>query len=324
MPQPVQRDVYFSRPLTNLSIAYQQDASDFIADRVFPVVDVAVQGGLYYVYKREDWFKTIAEERAPASPSAGGGYEYDTAEYFARVYAVHKDVDDQTRANAESVFPQDREATQFVTTNLLRKRDETWIASYMGTGKWGRDVTGVSSGPSGAQFLQFDQSGSDPIEVIDDEALLMESTTGYRPNTLIMGPSVLKTLRNHSAILDRIKYTERGIVTIDLIAALFDVDRILVTRAVQNTAEKGQTGSFSFINDKNMLLAYVAPNPGLQTVSAGYTFAWTGLLGGAAYRTVVTKFRMEEIKSDRIEGEMAYQQKLVASDLGTYFASVVA
>ena len=105
MPQPVQRDVYFSRPLTNVSIAYAQNLDLFIADRVFPVVDVLQQGGLYYKYKREDWFRSVAQERAPATESAGGGYEYDRDDYFCRVYAVHKDVDDQTRANAESVFP---------------------------------------------------------------------------------------------------------------------------------------------------------------------------------------------------------------------------
>jgi hypothetical protein len=41
----------------------------------------------------------------------------------------------------------------------------------------------------------------------------------------VIGAYVLQALRNHAEILDRIKYTERGIVTEDLIASLFGVRR---------------------------------------------------------------------------------------------------
>jgi hypothetical protein len=57
--------------------------------------------------------------------------------------------------------------------------------------------------------------------------------TGFAPNILVIGPHVLQALRNHPEILDRIKYTERGIVTEDLIASLLGVEKILVSYATQ-------------------------------------------------------------------------------------------
>jgi hypothetical protein len=33
---------------------------------------------------------------------------------------------------------------------------------------------------------------------------------------------------------------------------------------------------------------------------------------------------MEHLEADRVEGEMAFDQKMVASDLGVYFTSAVA
>jgi hypothetical protein len=58
--------------------------------------------------------------------------------------------------------------------------------------------------------------------------------------------------------------------------------------------------------------------------SAGYTFTWNGYLGGNNKGVRIKNFRMEHIASDRIEGEMTYDMKVVAKDLGVFWSSVVA
>jgi hypothetical protein len=40
--------------------------------------------------------------------------------------------------------------------------------------------------------------------------------------------------------------------------------------------------------------------------------------------TRMKQFRLEAIASDRIEGEMAFDMKIVSSILGVFFASIVA
>jgi hypothetical protein len=35
------------------------------------------------------------------------------------------------------------------------------------------------------------------------------------------------------------------------------------------------------------------------------------------------KFRMEHLESDRVEGQLAFDNKAIATDLGYFFASVV-
>lgn len=324
MPQPNSRDLFVSRPLTNVSVAYQQNPNQFIAGLVFPMVPVQRQGDLFYKYNKGDWFRSEAQLRAPATESAGAGWDVSQDTYFANVYAVHKDVDDQTRANADSVFNMDRDATLWVTQNLLLKRDQVFVSKFLTTGVWGTDLTGVAAAPGAGQFLQFDQAGSDPIGVVTKQRLAILKATGFAPNTLVIGPSVLVTLENHAAILDRIKYTERGIVTADLLAALFGVERVVVTNAIQNTGQKGAADSMGFIADKSMLLVYTPSNPSIMQPSGGYIFAWTGLLGGGAAGGRIRRFRMEQIESDRIEGEMAWDMKVVSPDVGVFFASAVA
>lgn len=323
--QPDFRELHISQPLTNISVAYIQSNDVFIADKVFPNVPVARQGDLYYIYGKDDWFRSIAGERAPGTESPGGGWDLTNSSYYARVYAVHKDLDDQTRANADSMFNLDSDATNWVTMNLLLKRDQIFIANYMKTGVWGTDITGVASGPSGSQTLQWDASGSNPILDITTARLNMTEKTGKSPNILVVGARVLPALLNNASILARIQYTQPGgaFLTNQLLASALGVDQVLVAQATQNTAQAGATLSMSYMLNKVALLAYSNPTPGLMQPSAGYTFSWSGFLGAQALGTRIKRFRMENIESDRIEGEMAFDMHLVGSDLGTFYTSIV-
>ena len=297
---------------------------NFIADRVFSRVGVAKQADQYFTYPKDQWFRSDAELRAPGTESAGSGYTLSTDTYYCHVYAIHKDIDDQTRANADSPLNVDREATQFITQQLLLKRDLDFVSTYMTTGVWDTDMTGVSSGPTGNQFLQWDNASSDPIQDVQNGKTAMLQATGYEPNVLVIGYEVFAQLKNHADIIDRIKHTQRGVLTEELLAQLLGVDRLIVASAIKNTAAEGATAAMSFMVGKSALLCYSNPTPGLMQPSAGYTFTWNGLLGSSAYGTRVSRFRKVETKSDRVEAEMAYDMKVVASDLGYFFTSAVA
>ncbi len=332
MPNPAQSDLHVNQPLTNISIAYAQDAASFIATKVFPKVSVQKQSDLFWKYSKSDFRRTDAERRAPGTESPGTGYNVTTDTYFTHIYAVHKDIDDQTRANADSTFKLDSEATKFVTNQLLLKRDIDWNARYFKAGVWGTDLTGVGSSPSTNQFLQWDDASSDPISQFADlQVDFMRENAGRKANTLVLGAHVLKALKNHPDILDRIKYTQKGIVTTDLIASLLDVDRILVSYATVTGVERGldattqdAAATYDFISDsKSALLVHTPSSPGLQTPAAGYTFSWGGYLGGNAEGVRIKRFRMEQIASDRIEGEATYDMKVIGADLGVFMSSVV-
>lgn len=330
---PEGKTLYFSQPLTTISTAYGQ-AGPRIADQVFPSVPVARQGDLYWAYPRSDWMRTIAGVRAPATESPGGGWEMLSDNYYAHVYAVHKDVDDQTSTNASGGgFDLYADASRWCTEQLLVKRDRLFVDSFLRTGVW-TGATGVYTGGNGADVLastatgantivRFDLAGSDPIREVQTQVIGMARRTGKRPNTLVMGPDVWNALTQNQSILNRIVYSERGIITEDLLRAVFNVDRLIVTWTIENTAPRGAADSIDFMNSKSMLLCYTPANAGLQEVSAGYIFTWTGLLGAGSFGTRIKRFRMEEIASDRIEGEMAFDMKVVSPDVGVFFSNVV-
>ena len=331
MPNPTQADLHINVPLTNVSIAYMQNASNFIADKIFPKVPVAKQSDLYWKYSKSDWRRTDVQRRAPSTETPGTGWNVTTEQYFAHVYGVHKDIDDQLRANADSVFKLDSDATAFVTNQLLLKRDLDWAATYFRAGVWGTDVQLKKAGTTPAENQRWDLATSDPVSWFATAQVNFIQQTGFKANTLVLGAYTLKALKNHPAIIDRIKYTQKGIVTTDLIAELFDVERIVVSYATLNSGPdipdaKAQdaAGVMNFISDPtSALLLYTTKSPSLMQPTAGNIFTWNGYLGGNAQGIRMSRFRQEAIRSDRIEGEFTYDMKVVCPDLGLFLKDVV-
>jgi Phage major capsid protein E len=332
MPNPAQSDLHVNVPLTNVSVAYIQSPSEYIANKVFPQVPVQKQSDLYWKYSKSDWRRTDVQRRAPGTESPGVGWKFDTDSYFCHVYAVHKDIDDQVRANADSNFRLDSDATKFITNQLLLKRDLDWANAYFKTGVWSTDRTGVASGPNSSQFVQWDQAGSDPIADVAKYTIDFRELTGFSPNTMVVGANTMRVLKNHPDILDRIKYTQKGVITEDLIAGLFGVQKLLVSYATStavaeiNDADvQDAAATYSFIaNSKAALLCHTPSAPSLMTPAAGYTFTWNGYAAGNSQGIRVKSFRQEHIASDRVEAEMTYDMKVIAPDMGVFLAAAVA
>lgn len=323
---PDRSDLHIDKALTNMSVQYLQDESNFIAGQVFPMVPVQKQSDRYFVYKKEDWFRDDAQERAPGTESAGGDYDIDnTPTYFCRKYAFHKDVFEEDRANADDPLTPDEDAVAFVTDKILLNKENNWARTFFKTGVWGTDLRGDAAAAVGKVVYWDDYANSSPIEDITAASTAQAEVTGKRPNTIVMGRRAYDALKNHPDFLDRVKYTQKGVVTTDLIAQMFDVDRVLVANAIQNTAKKGQQAAMSFILGNHVLLCYTTNAPRLKTATAGYTFVWTGLMGSNALGGRINRFSMPHlgIGTERIECELAYDMKVIAADMGTFIENAV-
>jgi len=324
MPRPSAGDVHVNGVLSNLAVKYAQDETSFISTQVFPTVPVVFKSDIYPVYLKEDIMRDEAKERAPGAESEGGDYEIDlTNTYNCRNFAFHKDVDDDTRANSQPPMNPEKDAMQFCMQKMLIKRERMFASKFMTGSVWGNTYQGVSGSPSTNEFKQWDASGSTILKNVEDWKELISGVTGRDPNVMVIAANVMPTLKTAAEIKDQIKYTQRGIVTTDILASLFGVERVLVPKAIYNSAAKGATASYSRIMSKKILLCYAEKEPSLEKPSAGYNFAWTGRFGNSAIGSRIKKFRVETRSSDRIEAEMSFDFKIVAPDLGFYAYDVV-
>lgn len=329
MPQPTLSDVHVAAALTDVAVAYWQDESAYIADKVFPVVPVQHQTDVYFVWSKADFFRDEAQLRADATESAGTGVNLGTQTYSAKVWALHQDIGAQVRANADPSVDIDVVATRQLMQKMLIRRDRIFVATFMTTGVWATDITGAAN-PTGAQVFQWsDDANGDPFSDIANGQTAVLQSTGQLPNVLVLSWPVYQALRKHPLVIDRIKYTNpafAGKITPQLLAQSFDIEEILVSRAVYNTAAEGQAASMAFVMGKGALLAYRAPAPGIMTPTSGYTFSWTGLTGSNNMGVAVYQIPMpwRGISTIRTETEMAFDMQKVGADLGYFFTSIVA
>ncbi len=342
---PSPGDVHVNRPLTNLLVGYMQDESGFVADSIFPNIPVSKQSDSYFEYDRGDWNRDDMKDRAPGAESAGAVYGLDTKTYYARVKAVHHNIPDQLLDNADNPLMLDRDATLFVARKALLNREVSWVARYFKTGLtpgqvWTFVADGVDSGATAAatfdptsgannKVLRWNDAASSPIEDIRKGMTYVQQRTGFRPNKLTIGRPVYDVLQDHPDVVARI---DRGQTTgpakanRDSIAALLELDAVLVMEAIYNTAKKSVSNAVShdFIGGKNALLTYSPETAGVMLPSAGYTFSWTGRAGASTQGARIKRFRMEHLEVTRIEAQQAFDQKLIGGDLGYFFEGIIA
>jgi hypothetical protein len=331
MPQPTLTDVHVSQALTQLSVAYVQDESNYIADQVFPSVPVQHQTDVYFVWSKADFFRDEAQVRADATESAGSGVNLSTQTYSALVWALHQDIGPQIRANADASVDLDVTVTRQLTQKLMIRRDRIFQSKYMTTSVWSQDVTGAAAGTGvvGTTTTVYwdDDANSDPFTDVATQQTFILQNTGFLPNTLVVSWGVYQALRKHPLIIDRIKYTSAtfaGTITPALLAEAFDIERVVVSKAVYNTAGENVAASMSFINSKTALLCYVTPTPGLMVASAGYTFPWSGFTGlnNMGIRTSQIPMNWLGLGTIRTECEMSFDMQIVGKDLGVYFNGI--
>lgn len=322
---------HIDRALTNISVAYVQGTNAFVADKIFPLVNVQKRSDVYFQYSKEDMFRDEVKERGQAAESAGGDYNVTLEEpYLCRKYAYHRDVTAEERTNYDTPLNVDRDTTNWLTQKFLLNRELNFANKFFKAGIWGTEFTGVTTTPSTGQIKKWSDQTSDPVTDVSNAMLQMAEQTGVKPNFAILSPNVFYALKAHGDIMDRIKYTQKGIITLDLIAALFELDNIYVPWGILNSGPatpkySDTTADMNFIYKGNMLLGYRTMTPSLQTPTAGYIFNWTGLEGSAAYGGRMIRLKMDQLGlgTERYEIEGAYDQKVICKDMGMFFKDLV-
>lgn len=317
-------DVHIDTGLTEISVAYKLAADMYIADKVFPNVGVKKQSDKIFKFDKNDWLRNEAVRRAPGTESAGGGFAITSSDtYHADVWSYHKDIPRETLANSD-LEGLEAQVAEFVTQKLLVAREVEWAANFFTTSIWADqgdpdDATGDATNTTWPYFIYFDdQANSDPLGEVTYATELLIKTTGYKPNTLVVGLRTHNMFRLHADIKEQVKYTQSQLVTVPQLSQFFGVDKYVIGQMPYADNIEAGTANYEFAFDDAMLLVYAPPRPGVLIPSGGYIFEWTGL-NDLGYNVSMDSWWEQKTKSQRVEGEMAYDAKLLCRDMGIFF-----
>jgi len=313
--QPSHEDLHVDGLLTNLSIAYVQDEKDFVVSKMGAAIPVRKQSDILPQYDKNDFLRDEAKKRAPGTESSGSGYDVDnTLKYFAEEYAFHKDIPNEIRSNEDSPYNTDNDARIYVTQKLLIAQDVLFATAVFQASIWDTDITPTN--------LWDDFGLSNPIIDVETGKNTIHQVSSYDPNRMLLGRLVWTHLKHHPLFLERFKYTQKGIITEDLVAAVVGIERIVIGQSIRATNVEGATAAYGYNFGKNCLLAYQNQRPSLLTPSAWYTFRWRNQDAGG--RDVTIRRLVDPWKRfERIEGFWNIDHKVVSTDLGYFFEDVV-
>lgn len=309
LPSQIHRD----RALENVSLQYKPQG--LIADLVAPKVAVKRESDFYYVYSR-DTLNIPETRRAMRSESNQATWNMSTSTYNLEEHALHDYVSDRERDNADSPISVDVDTTEITTQKLMLRREKDLAGVVQDVTNWG---TNVDASATATLAWSSNTTTTNPITLIDSLSSVILLNSGMKPNSLILTDPEFRAAKEHVSIVDRIKFTSPDSVTPDMLAKLFNLDRILLATGVENVAKEGIADSMSFIWTDAAFLYYVPPTPSLKQASALYTI-WKD-----AYSEPfkVERWRESKRSSDAIQVSAMFQHKPVATACAALIVNIV-
>ena len=337
MPMLTPSQVHIDVPLSNLTLAYVQSQTNFIADKIFPVVGVDKQSNKYYIYDRAGMNRSgDVKKLAPRTEVERIGMAISNDSYYADVYGLGMDFDEQTLANEDAVLEIRSAGAETLVNRMLIHREEQFATTFFAASVWSTEYEGVANADNdtAAEVTQWsDYTNSTPITDVTTARRTMQlKSGGFKPNTMVVGKEVRDLLINHPDILARLNggatVTNTALITDAKLAEIFEVENFYVMEAVKNDAKEGAAEANAFIGGKSALLVHTPRSAGLMTPAAGVTFAWNNIPGANNLGITVESFSDDALKrlqiAEHIQVKMSYDMKVVGADLGVFFKTIVA
>lgn len=289
--------------LSLLATNYVLNANEYVAKRLFPVLPVAAQAASYYVFKAENMLNVpTLIARAPSTPYSRSTTQLDQDNYNTRDYGHEIAIDDRERKKYRSAIDAEKgallRAMRIVMVNQEARAQALAVSGAV---------------PTSAVGTAWDVGGH-PIADVDPIREVIRLNCGALPNTMVISEPTFNALASHPDFLDRIKYTQKGVLTEDLIAEVFKIPNVIVARTVANSANAGQALTPADIWGTDAIIAYVDSSPDLQVPTFGRIFSWSEEVGSEG--TIVESFRDDDIRSDVVRVRNDADEKLVAAACG--------
>jgi hypothetical protein len=262
-PFPIQQE------LTSIALAYRN--SNYIADAILPRISVGKQEFKYTSYTKAEGFtipntQTGRKGRVNEVEMSSTETDTSTRDYALEVGVPQNDI--QNASPGQNILGKN---TEFLSDLILLDREKR-VADYIfTTSNYHADQEETLVGND--QWTDY--TNSTPI----DDILAGLDSCMMRPNKAVFGNATWKALRQHPDIVAATQKNSgtTGIASREAVAALLELDEILIGQQWYNSAKPGQTATYGRLWTDKALFFYSNPS---AMVGMGVTFGLTAQFGG--------------------------------------------
>jgi len=264
--------------LTNLSIEYGNRPDSFIASQLFPIIDA--QKKRTGTYRK--WGKGRFREYEDIIPRMGQANQIsiipDDPGTFALVdRGLQEGVPDKDRTEFMSQGIDMQEIIMRYLTDAVLVNRERRVAAYLTSASY---LTNYSALTGDDRWDKYTSVDSNPFEDIETMRASIHEANGTEMNVVAMGRSVYRALKMHPLVIDRIKNTMAATgrnITPQLLAAAFDVPKVIVGDSQYITTKEGQTSTLGYIWGNNVIGAHINPAVTNFTQTLGFIPSFYGV-----------------------------------------------
>jgi hypothetical protein len=300
---------------SNLAVGYGRQ--ELIGDLVAPPTTVDQQAGKYKVLGLENR-DIVSDVRGPRGEynAIQIGWSVDTYSCVDRGLEFPIDQGKYRAGLAAGGVGDMLEMGRITIMDMMLLAREARIATAMTTAG---NFT-LNTALAGAD--QWSHADSDPKYAIQTYKSAVQAATGFDPNELIIGKAVKDALVNHPMFKELFKNTGT-LTTLQLLANVFELEKIHVGAAVYNTAKQGQTRSMGYVWGKNAVLICNRPGP-ISEASPKVCQQMRWMADTEGQPLVVERYDSNERRSHIVRVRSHQDEKIVGGDFGYLIATAVA
>lgn len=292
------------------------DRAGFVGARVLPVFEVASQSGEFGRIPVEQLLQVRDTKRNNRSGYSRGDWTFTDDSFATKEYGAEEPIDEREAKVYAAYFDAEMVSAQRALDAVLRSAEQR-VSSLVFNG-----TTWTGSSLKTAVTSEWDDTGNaTPITDVEAAVRKVWSNCGMWPNALIINRHVFRNLRNCTQITERIVASGAGNpakasdVTVQMLAAVFDLPNIIVAGGATNTAAEGQAFAAGKLwSDEYAMVCKIAETNDLQEPCLGRIFHW-GADGSSVGGTVET-YRDETVRADIVRCRHDVHEKIIYTECG--------
>ncbi len=251
--------------LTQFVVGYV--SPQFIGRLVAPLVPSYAAAGTLYTFGKEGFYIYDTQRALRANANkiqfAISKDTYVCVEHALESSLDYKELEEAERIGAKEVLKLEQRTVMGIENAMTRKLEKE-IADYIfGTSYY---ATGNKTTLSGGDQWS-DPNNSDPVGNIDTGKIAARADMGIEPNTGVIGYTAWAKLKRHPQILDKIKYSQLGVSTVQLIKEIIELENLYI--GMSNYA--ADDGTFTDLWTDSMALIYIPPKDQLVEGTTPHT-----------------------------------------------------
>ena len=300
----------------------QSDAEGFIATKVFPVIDVASQAGVFGTIPVEELLEQRVTRRSPGSGYARGNFNFTTQSYACVEHGAEEPVDDRQAKMYANYFDSEVIATQRAFSSILRNAEQRVADVVFNTTTFTGAAYTTAVGTAWSNV-----ASSVPITDVDAALKKVWDNSGMWPNALVVNYKVFRNLRRNAQVIDRIQSAGAGDkakqndITAGMLAEAFGVEQVLVAGASRNNAKEGQTAAPTQIwSDSFAMVCRIENSKDMAKPCIGRTFHWSE--DGSSIGGTVESYRDETVRGNIIRVRHDVAEVLLNRKMGHLLSNI--